>query len=120
MMLQKMSNGYSSHYMKLMAGSEMKGVVCFNVDHTCQTELRAYIRHITVKDQNDFVAALKVVIEFIWSQLNAATIRVDLYHFTDADGKLQANPDIKEALSMKRQGFKWKTLINDPETGKRF
>jgi hypothetical protein len=38
----------------------------------------------------------------------------------DKDGKLQADLEIKASLGMNRKGFKWKTLINDPETGSRY
>lgn len=33
---------------------------------------------------------------------------------------MQTDGEIKTALSMNKTGFRWKTLINDPETGKRF
>ena len=33
---------------------------------------------------------------------------------------MTADVEIKTALAMNRKGFKWKTLINDPDTGKRF
>tara|TARA_B110000285_G_C15050730_1_gene576838 strand:+ start:172 stop:294 length:123 start_codon:yes stop_codon:yes gene_type:complete len=35
-------------------------------------------------------------------------------------GNLKANIMIKEALSMQKKGFKWKSIMNDPDTGKRF
>jgi hypothetical protein len=44
-------------------------------------------------------------------------IRLELYHQTDAAGKIQADPDVKNAYA--KAGFKWKTLTNDPATGKR-
>ena len=48
-------------------------------------------------------------------------IRVDLQHIKDeATDKRAADTEINAALSMNRKGFKWKTLINDPDTGKRF
>jgi len=43
-----------------------------------------------------------------------------LYHFSESDGQLKANAEIKDALMMEKKGFKWKTLINDPETGGRY
>jgi hypothetical protein len=91
------------------------------MDHSCQTEFRAYIRHISVVDKNDFDEALKAAVEFIWHQMYAETIRIDLYHFKDEEsGKLQANQDIKVSLGMEKKGFKWKTMLNDPATGKRY
>jgi len=53
----------------------------------------------------------------------ADSIRIDLCHMKDEgnpDSKLQADAEIKAALGMNRQGFKWKTLLNDPETGRRY
>ena len=51
----------------------------------------------------------------------AETIRIDLYHFKDEEsGTLKANQEIKDSLGMQKKGFKWKTMLNDPATGKRF
>lgn len=50
----------------------------------------------------------------------ADTIRINLYHFkdeNDPNGKLTADNELKTLLGMNRKGFKWKTVINDPETG---
>ena len=45
-------------------------------------------------------------------------IRIELYHQLDEPtGKMQADPDVKNALT--KVGFKWKILTNDPVTGKR-
>lgn len=65
---------------------------------------------------------INLAVDYIWNKVNADTIRVDLYHFKDEgsqDQAVKASNEIKEALSMKRAGFKWKTLINDP-TGQRY
>lgn len=46
-----------------------------------------------------------------------------MYHYpeTEAEGApKKANLLIKDAFSMKKQGFKWKTLINDPTSGARY
>ena len=60
---------------------------------------------------------------YIFEQLGADTIRIDLYHFldeADPNAKVQkADSDVKEALIQQKKGYKWKTLINDPSTGKR-
>ena len=86
----------------------------FNIDQTQQAEFRAYIRHITVLEKEDFGPAILAVVDFIWKELNADTIRIDLYHYKENEESVaKANIDIKEALVMKKQGFKWKTLIND-------
>ena len=65
-----------------------------------------------------FEEVIKECVSYIWDELQADTIRIDLYHYQqkDTDGlfksELKANPDIKEALIMKKQGFKWKTMLN--------
>ena len=116
-----MLNGYEGHYLKFQKKGETAGILLVNMDHSCQTEFRAYIRHISVVDKNDFDEALKAAVEFIWHQMYAETIRIDLYHFKDEEsGKLQANQDIKVSLGMEKKGFKWKTMLNDPATGKRY
>lgn len=50
----QMQNGYEGHYLKFERNGEIKGLLLINMDHNCQTEFRAYIRHLTVIDKNDF------------------------------------------------------------------
>lgn len=58
------------------------------------------------------------MVEFIFKTVYCTNIRLELFHIKDeASGKIQADPDIKNAFS--KVGFKWKTLSNDPNTGKR-
>ena len=119
---KEMLNGYEKHFMKFSSGNDVDGILCVNIDHTCQTEFRAYIRHMTVIDRSKYADALAVATEFIWNSLYADTIRLDLHHFKpegEPTGTLGTDNEIKVALGMAKKGFKWKTLINDP-TGKRF
>lgn len=45
-------------------------------------------------------------------------VRAEIYHLKDeATGKLQADLHVKNAFT--KSGFKWKTLSNDPASGKR-
>ena len=63
------------------------------------------------------------MLKHAWTIMQADTVRVDLHHFQDAskpDQAMQADPEIKTILAMNRRGFKWKTLINDAATGKRY
>lgn len=58
------------------------------------------------------------MVDFIWRTVYCTHIRVELFHLKeDASGKIQADIDVKGALT--KCGFKWKTLSNDPATGKR-
>ena len=62
--------------------------------------------------------ATEQVVDYIWRNVHCMHIRIELYHQLDEPtGKLQADPDVKNALT--KVGFKWKTLSNDPVTGKR-
>lgn len=92
-----------------------------NVDHTFQDANRAYIRHISMKNRANFVEVLQQAGEFVLTKMLADHIRVDLLHIKDeTTDKLAADVEIKTVLAMNRKGFKWKTLINDPDTVKRF
>ena len=61
-----------------------------------------------------------MAINFIWHEMFAETIRIDLCHFKDETGAMKTNQEIKDSLGMQKKGFKWKTLINYPSTGKRY
>lgn len=64
-----------------------------------------------------FRQALELIVDFIWRRINCDHVRVELNHIKDKDGKLAADPFIKKVFS--ESGFRWKTLQNDPKTGKR-
>ena len=118
--LQQMEEGYDANYLKFESSiGEVEGIALINMDHTCQSEFRAYIRHITVKKRSNFNDVLAQTVEFVWKKMLADTIRIDLYHYkeeNDPTGKLTADTELKTSLGMNRRGFKWKTVINDPET----
>jgi hypothetical protein len=101
---------------------ETVGISCINIDISCLTEFRAYIRHLSIKDKSLFKQALLLTIDFIWRFMNPDTIRLDLHHYADSEvpsNTLQANSEIKNILMMEKKGFKWKTLIND-QSGRRY
>lgn len=118
-LIAKQSNGYERHYLKFMlSGSkEVQGLAIFNLDHTMQGEFRGYIRHISTVDVSKLQKAAEKVVDTIWKTLYCQHIRLELFHQQDEAGKFQADPDVKNAIS--KIGFKWKTLSNDPNTGKR-
>lgn len=90
-----MQGGYSAHYLRLVdptsQSKEVKatqGVACINVDHKFTTETRAYIRHLSTRDKSRFEEALKLVLDFIWKNIDCNSIRLDLHHFNKmVDGK---------------------------------
>ena len=60
---------------------DTEGLACINIDSNCLTEKRAYIRHLSTKDKSKFEEALKLVLDFIWTNIDCDTIRVDVHHF---------------------------------------
>lgn len=54
--------------------------------------------------------ALEKVIEFIWLRIPCDHIRVDVFHFENAEGKVSVNPEVKKAYAAHK--FKWKSLLN--------
>lgn len=117
-LLMKQENGYERHYVKLMHKGAMCGIALFNCDQTTPNEFRGYIRHVSTLDFSHIGTAVEQVMEFIWKYMYCTNVRVEIYHMKDeASGKVQADPDVKNAYA--KQGFKWKTLSNDPHTGKR-
>ena len=115
----KQTQGYERHYIKLTTSNskETQGVAILNVDHTAVGEYRAFIRHLSTTDISKLQKALEQVVDHIWRTVYCTHIRVELFHISDDTGKMQADPDVKNAFS--KVGFKWKTLSNDPATGKR-
>ena len=77
-----MLDGYERHYVQISSpNGSQEGLACINIDHTCQAEFRAYLRHISVKEK--FSEALQLVVDFIWNNMCVDTIRLDLFHFVD-------------------------------------
>jgi len=121
-MLKEMKFGYDAHYLKILKENQMIGVLCFNIDHTQLSEYRAYIRHLTVTDTDLYAQVVKETANFIFNEVHADCIRADIHHFKESEtegAKICANPIVKDAFSMQRKGFKWKTMINK-EDGVRF
>ena len=119
-MIKEMSFGYYPHFLKIMNGPSQVGLLCFNQDHTHLQDFRAYLRHISTTEESLLEEAIKEASSFIFGTLGADTIRVDLFHFNQGeDNKLMANAFVKEALIMKKQGYKWKSMMNESD-GTRF
>jgi len=64
-----------------------------------------------------FEKGLEATVAYIWKEILCNDIRVELYHFKDAEGNLKADLTLKAAYA--KMTFRWKTLANDPVTGKR-
>jgi len=138
--IQQMQEGYDGRYLKFEKNGKIVGVALLNIDHTWSNDNRAYIRHISVKEREDFNPVLFLTIDYVWNKMLADNLRVDLYHVKEPAAKnsgesgdefednrsigstfsVQTDGEIKTALCMNKTGFRWKMLINDPATGMRY
>lgn len=79
---------------------------------------RAFIRHLSTINPAMMNDALSQVLKYIWKELPCEHVRAELIHIRDDEtGRMAADPVVKAAYTT--NGFKWKTLSNDPTTGKR-
>lgn len=91
-----------------------------NIDHTCVQDHRVYIRHLSAKNIDILQDLVSKVLDHCWNKLGVDTVRVDLKHFEDPnkpEQSMQADKDVKEVLVMNKRGFKWRQLINRPDSG---
>jgi len=61
--------------------------------------------------------ALDAVVDYVVKYFQCEHIRVEINHYKDSEGNLKVENFVKTVYTNK--GFRWKTLINDPVTGKR-
>jgi hypothetical protein len=96
--LKNMKRGYEMHVMKFSKKEgSIDGMLCVNIDHTRQSEFGAYIRHFSMVDRSQFLVGLNMALDYIWKNLYADNIRIDLYHFSN-EGKLGTDAELKAAL----------------------
>jgi hypothetical protein len=118
-----MNSGYHPQSLSIRLNGTQIGLALFNMDLTCQSQFRYYLRHISITKPAKLEEAVVKVSNYIFEKMGADAIRIDLYHFLDKDdpnAKVQkADAEVKEALIQNKKGYKWKTLLNDPATGRR-
>jgi len=61
-----MVEGYDGRYLKFEKNGELAGVSLINIDHAWSNDLRAYIRHISVKERENFNDVLFKTIDYVW------------------------------------------------------
>ena len=68
--LTAMSAGYHKQFLRLVTVSRSSnevddtiGLACLHIDHTCTTERRAYLRHLTTRDLAEYEESLKLVLK---------------------------------------------------------
>lgn len=117
-----MEDGYEKHYLKIIAYHDGKklahGVACINIEYNVTNGYHAFIRHLSVIRTELLDQALGLVLDFIWRKIYCDKLRVEVFHVKNTTtGKMAADPVIKAAYNDAK--FRWKTLNNDPKTGKR-
>jgi hypothetical protein len=92
---EKMEVGYERHYLKIMGksgnGEEEFGLACINVDQTQATNQRAFIRHLSVLKLSHLKKALGIVMDFVWKKINCEHVRVEVFHFVNAEGAMKVD-----------------------------
>ena len=118
--LEKMREGYHGHYLFLVEPGTtlVYGMACLNYDQSVAGSFRAYIRQLSTINAACMPLALEKTVEYIWKHMPCEHVRVELLHIKDEEtGKTAADVDVKTCFTSK--GFRWKTLTNDPTTGRR-
>jgi hypothetical protein len=111
-------DGYDIFYVHLVdSDGKVYGLACLNYDPTNLGGHRCYIRHFSTISASHFKTGLQALIEYIWKEILCDDIRVEIYHFKDESGTQKVDPNVKAAYT--ELGFRWKTLTNNPTTGKR-
>ena len=116
--IEKTECGYERHYLQLEANGAIQGFACLNYDHTNLGGHRCFIRHLSTINPEHLAQALNDVVLYIKREIPCDHIRVEIYHIKDeVTGQTKVDPLVKAVYTEKQ--FKWKTLKNDPITGKR-
>jgi hypothetical protein len=115
---KKQANGYDRFYLQIMQNGKQFGLCVFNIDIDAHPDKRAFIRHLSIFDPTHLLKVIEIVMNFVWANVDCQNCRVEIFHIKDpATGQMKADPDVKTAFT--KNIFKWKTLTNDPVTGKR-
>lgn len=78
---------------------------------------RCFITHLSTIVPDQMTKALDAVVKYVENNIQCEHIRVEINHYKDVEGNLKVDNFVKTVYTNK--GFRWKTLINDPVTGKR-
>ena len=113
-----MNEGYERTYLWIKNKGQVIGFAAFNFDFTVSNEFRCFVRALNIYDSARLQEAVELVLTHIWKNVYCNNIRIELFYQKEAEtGKFNAVPEVKTAFQ--KNGFKWKTLNNDPVTGKR-
>jgi len=112
-----MDEGYNKSWVQFTANNKVMGIACLNYDPSLLGGHRVYIRHLSTIVIGHFKTALETLLEYIWTEMPCDHCRVEILHLKDSEGNTKVDPDVKAAYAGCK--FRWKTLTNDPKTGKR-
>ena len=121
--------GFDLHVMTIVdkgqdpTAENINGLIIFNQESnsfkalTGTSTLKINLHHVSSVCEEHFDFVFDQALEYIWKHTHCSAIRLTLYHIKDTEGKLKANPKMK--ILLKSRKFRWKTVINDNETGHR-
>lgn len=123
-LMESMSSGYDPHWLQVRKDRKMVGLLAFNVDTMIQKQTEKQVKvnlyHLTLTEEyasQDYESLVDMALEYIWKHMHCSTIKLSIYHYTDADGKIQVETKLRDLF--KSKCFKWKTVTNDMKTGQR-
>ena len=114
---QKTEDDYDRHYVAITFEDKIHGLACIGYDKSLPGSHRCYIRHLSTIMADQLEKALSAVVEFVFGNIPCDHVRVEINHFKDNNGNLKVDNSVKSVFTS--LGFRWKTLNNDPLTGKR-
>lgn len=98
--------------------SNKVGMAVTHIDNTYFAQRRLVILHFSTNDRTKYGESLQKFVEFIWKNEECDEIKISLYYIEDEQNNLGADKQLQEFI--KGLGFRWKQLVNDKVTGKRY
>lgn len=121
-LLARANNGQDPLWFDLIdpTGSKKVGLAVTNVDNTHFLTRRLVILHFTLLDRTLYSEYLKKFVEYLWQNQECDEIKISLYHIDGEGENNNMGADKQLQDNIKALGFRWKQLINDKVTGKRY
>lgn len=105
--------------------AQIRGLVIFNQESLStklpngRAAVKVQLHHLSTIDLQNRETILDMAMDYIWKFMHCAAVRINVFHF-QAPGADQLRPDPELRKMLKDRKFKWKTVINDTETGSRY
>ena len=113
--IAKLNSGLDASWYWVQNDQGIYGLLSFNTEVTAQALIRVNIGHISTLSSSVLGTVLKKATDFLGTMGIADVISSHLYMSKNEAGQFSIDPGIRKAFQ--EQGFKWKALINDSNTG---